>query len=103
MIAAFYRALAKAEAWDGRAALRIQTTVDLRRWYIPSGKAEGICNLSTYEHINLGREREGLCRDTVPGQLDYKTQEVRLDRAERAVHGASCRAGPLQPAGESLR
>jgi NRPS condensation-like uncharacterized protein len=56
MIAAFYRALAKTEAWDGRAALRIQTTVDLRRWYIPSGKAEAICNLSTYEHINLGRE-----------------------------------------------
>jgi NRPS condensation-like uncharacterized protein len=56
MIAAFYRALEKVEAWDGRAALRIQTTVDLRRWYIPSGKAEAICNLSTYEHINLGRE-----------------------------------------------
>ena len=56
MIAAFYRALAKEEVWDGHAALRIQTTVDLRRWYIPSGKAEGICNLSTYEHINLGRE-----------------------------------------------
>ncbi len=56
MIAAFYRALLKKEAWDGHAGLRIQTTVDLRRWYIPSGKAEGICNLSTYEHINLGRE-----------------------------------------------
>ena len=55
MIAAFYRALLKAAAWDGRAALRIQTTVDLRRWYIPSGRAEGICNLSTYEYINLGR------------------------------------------------
>ena len=56
MITAFYRALLKKEAWDGKAALRIQTTVDLRRWYIPSGKAEGICNLSTYEHINLGRD-----------------------------------------------
>ena len=56
MIAAFFRALAKMEPWDGHAALRIQTTVDLRRWYIPSGKAEGICNLSTYEYINLGTE-----------------------------------------------
>ncbi len=56
MIAAFYRALLKKEAWDGLAALRIQTTVDLRRHYLPSGKAEGICNLSTYEHINLGRD-----------------------------------------------
>lgn len=56
MIAAFYRALLKKETWDGLAALRIQTTVDLRRHYLPSGKAEGICNLSTYEHINLGRE-----------------------------------------------
>jgi NRPS condensation-like uncharacterized protein len=56
MIAAFFRALATMEPWDGHAALRIQTTVDLRRWYIPSGKAEGICNLSTYEYINLGTE-----------------------------------------------
>jgi NRPS condensation-like uncharacterized protein len=56
MIAAFYRALLKKEAWDGQAALRIQTTVDLRRKYLPSRKAEGICNLSTYEYINLGLE-----------------------------------------------
>lgn len=59
MIAAFYRALLKKEAWDGRARLRIQTTVDLRRWYLPAGRAKGICNLSTYEHINLGREPGG--------------------------------------------
>ena len=59
MSAAFHRALATAEAWDGKAALRIQSTVDLRRWYLPSGKAEGICNLSTYEYINLGRELGG--------------------------------------------
>ena len=38
MIAAFYRALLKAAEWDGRAALRIQTTVDLRRWYISFGQ-----------------------------------------------------------------
>jgi len=56
MIAAFFRTLVKKEAWDGHAALRIQTTVDLRRWYIPSGKAEAVCNLSTYEHINLGTD-----------------------------------------------
>jgi NRPS condensation-like uncharacterized protein len=56
MIAAFYRALLNIESWDGSAALRIQTTVDLRRHYLPSGRAEGICNLSTYEHINLGHE-----------------------------------------------
>jgi NRPS condensation-like uncharacterized protein len=56
MIAAFYRALLKQEDWDGRAALRIQTTVDLRRHYLPSGTAAEICNLSTYEHINLGTD-----------------------------------------------
>ncbi|MEI6127831.1 MAG: hypothetical protein WCQ99_14895 [Pseudomonadota bacterium] len=56
MIAAFYRALLKKEDWNGLSALRIQITVDLRRQYLPSGRAEGICNLSTYEHINLGRE-----------------------------------------------
>jgi len=65
MIAAFYRALLKKEAWDGLAALRIQTTVDLRRHYLPSGKAEGICNLSTYEHINLGREPGSDFADTL--------------------------------------
>jgi NRPS condensation-like uncharacterized protein len=56
MITAFFRALALAREWDGRSARRIQTTVDLRRWYIPAGKAGGICNLSTYEYINLGRD-----------------------------------------------
>ena len=53
MIAAFYRGLLEAEPWDGRSALRIQTTVDLRRHYLPGAAAGGVCNLSTYEHLRL--------------------------------------------------
>ena len=55
IIAAYYRALVKESGWDNKAMLRLQTTIDLRRWYLPDEKAEGICNLSVYEYPNLGR------------------------------------------------
>ena len=55
IVAALYRALASVEGWDGRKRLRMQTTIDLRRWYIDGGKAAGICNLSLYEYPHLGR------------------------------------------------
>jgi NRPS condensation-like uncharacterized protein len=53
--AAYYRALVKEAGWDNKAMLRLQTTIDLRRWYLPDEKAESICNLSVYEYPNLGR------------------------------------------------
>jgi NRPS condensation-like uncharacterized protein len=45
MLAAFFRALVSDGNWDGCSQLRLGTSVDLRG-YIPSGRAEGICNLS---------------------------------------------------------
>lgn len=55
MVAAYYRALVKLAGWDNKSMLRLQTTIDLRRWYLPNEKAGGICNLSVYEYPNLGR------------------------------------------------
>jgi NRPS condensation-like uncharacterized protein len=56
MITAYLRALAKAGSWDGRSALRIQMLVDLRKWYLPEKRTGGICNLSAFEHVNLGTD-----------------------------------------------
>ncbi len=56
LIAAFYRAGVDTGEWDGRKKLRLMTTVDLRRWYIPEGRGESIANLSTFEFVNLGRD-----------------------------------------------
>lgn len=55
MVAAYYRALVKEVGWENETMLRLQTTIDLRRWYLPGEKAGGICNLSAYEYPNLGR------------------------------------------------
>jgi NRPS condensation-like uncharacterized protein len=55
MVAAHYQALVKESPWDGKASLRLQTTVDLRHWYLEHEKSEGICNLSLFEYPNLGR------------------------------------------------
>jgi len=56
LLAGFHRALAVAGQWDGRAALRAQMLVDLRRWYLKNRPAEGICNLLGYEYTNLGTD-----------------------------------------------
>jgi NRPS condensation-like uncharacterized protein len=56
LLAAFYRAQAAVGKWDGKAALRAKIMIDLRRWYLPMERAEGICNLSSYEFINIGRD-----------------------------------------------
>ena len=54
MIASYLRALAKVGKWNGQSALRIRMLVDLRKWYLPEKRAEGICNLSVFEYVNLG-------------------------------------------------
>jgi NRPS condensation-like uncharacterized protein len=56
IVTAFFRTQVRLGQWDGRKALRLQTTVNLRRWYLPTQRAEGICNLSAYEYPQLGRE-----------------------------------------------
>jgi len=52
VLAAFFRALVNLGK-GGRAQLRLNTTVDFRR-YLPGGRGEGICNLSATEAICLG-------------------------------------------------
>jgi len=56
IVAALYRALAIEGKWNGTSQLRLTTTVDLRKWYLANEKAEGICNLSSFEFLNLGRD-----------------------------------------------
>ena len=67
ILAACYRALALVSDWNQKQLLRIPITVDLRRWYLPSGRAGGICNLSSSEYPflerNLGRDYEATLRN----------------------------------------
>ena len=56
MAAAFLTALVHVGRWDGSSELRIGTTVDLRRHYLPGGRAGGICNLSAFEFLHPARE-----------------------------------------------
>jgi NRPS condensation-like uncharacterized protein len=53
MVAAFYRALAKEGKWDRNSHLRLQVTVDMRR-YLPTGRPEALCNLSAMAYPYLG-------------------------------------------------
>jgi len=54
-VAAMYRALVREKAWEKKknTALRVQITVDFRRWYIKSGRAQEICNLSAFDYPYL--------------------------------------------------
>lgn len=53
--AAYYRSLAACADWNGKTPLRLFTTLDLRRWYLPGGRAEAVCNLSGFEWAFLQR------------------------------------------------
>ncbi len=48
-----FRALASAAKWNGRLALRLVGTVDMRR-YLPAGHGESVSNLSGWYFLNLG-------------------------------------------------
>jgi NRPS condensation-like uncharacterized protein len=54
VVTAFFRTLAET-GWDGRKALRLATTVDLRR-YLPGNRGAGICNLSAIEILSPGKD-----------------------------------------------
>ncbi len=56
MMTAFIRTLASAGSWDRASELHSIMTIDLRRWYIPCGRAEAVCNLSTLEFFILGNK-----------------------------------------------
>lgn len=73
-VAAYFRALVREAGWDNKSALRLQSTIDLRRWYLPDEQAGGICNLSVYEYHNLGRTFGKDFADTV----DLVSRKTRL-------------------------
>ena len=57
LLAAIFRAYSKMGGWDGKAALRMAMTVDLRR-YLPDKKAESISNFSSMEILTYGTAME---------------------------------------------
>jgi NRPS condensation-like uncharacterized protein len=65
IIAAFYRTMAKTGNWDGKKKLRLITTADLRRWYIPEGRGQAIANLSSGEFPHLYRNLGDSFDDTI--------------------------------------
>ncbi|RJO63269.1 MAG: hypothetical protein C4523_21125 [Myxococcales bacterium] len=73
VVAALYRALQEEHPWDGKTGLRVQTTVDLRRWYLENGRPEAICNLSSFEYPYLARS---------PGS-DFETTLARISALTR--------------------
>jgi len=54
--AIFLRALANEGEKQPGIQLRLQSTVDLRRWYLAEQKSVDICNLSYFEYLNLGED-----------------------------------------------
>lgn len=56
ILAAFFRALAEVGQWDGKTHHSVTTTVDLRRWHLPTGRAGTITNLSAFEYPDLGAD-----------------------------------------------
>lgn len=64
LLAAFFRSLASVSAWNGRRFLTATTSADLRR-YLPAGKAEAVCNLSSAASVRLGRRLGDTFEDTV--------------------------------------
>jgi NRPS condensation-like uncharacterized protein len=54
-LAAAYRALA-GSAWDGKSALRILISIDLRQWCLPPEYASAITNLASMDFPFLGRD-----------------------------------------------
>lgn len=70
MLAAFYRALFDLINPDPRVALRLATTVDLRR-YLPAGTTGAICNSSNFAYTNIGQK--------LGATFDETTVKVRKD------------------------
>ncbi len=65
LIAAFLRAQVATVPWDGRAILRLFTTVDHRLNTLPTGRGESLGNLSAFEFYRLGRTLGGDLAETL--------------------------------------
>ncbi len=55
LLAAVVRVVARERGWDGRVPLRVVSTADLRR-HLPDERTGGLCNLSGFILIHVGRE-----------------------------------------------
>lgn len=77
MMTAFIRTLASSGGWDGASELHSIMTIDLRRWYIPGGRAEAVCNLSTLDFVILGNKLGAGFEDT----LEIVTKVIRARKA----------------------
>lgn len=71
LLTAIFRALSKIGEWNGKAALRIAMTIDLRR-YLPKRKAESVSNFSSIEMITYGTTME----DDFESTLDRVVQMI---------------------------
>jgi NRPS condensation-like uncharacterized protein len=71
LLTAIFRALSKIGEWDGKAALRIAMTIDLRR-YLPNMKAESVSNFSSIEMLTYRTTME----DDFESTLDRVVQMV---------------------------
>jgi len=64
MLTAIFRALFEIIRPNPPVPLRLTNTVDLRR-YLPSGKTEALCNLSSFSYPNIGSELGSTFEDTL--------------------------------------
>lgn len=69
LMAAIFRALSRIGKWDGKAALRMAITVDLRR-YLPGSKAKSVANFSAMEILTYGRAIEDDFKSTLARIVD---------------------------------
>jgi NRPS condensation-like uncharacterized protein len=65
MITGFFRALIIEEKWDRQSYLRLNTSVDLRRWYLSNEQGDTIANLSSMEVISLRNDPGDSFLDTL--------------------------------------
>ena len=65
IIAAIFRALIIEEKWDRQSYLRLNTSVDLRRWYLSDEQSNTIANLSAMEVISLKNDPGDSFLDTL--------------------------------------
>ncbi|MBI5527821.1 MAG: hypothetical protein HY897_15940 [Deltaproteobacteria bacterium] len=77
LMSAFVRAQIDLGRWDGESQVRLQTTVDLRR-YLPGRRAGGVCNLSAFDYAFLGTE-PGADFDATLGRVTAITSRRKAD------------------------
>ncbi|MCP4345970.1 MAG: hypothetical protein GY795_10650 [Desulfobacterales bacterium] len=88
ILAAFFRALMHT-GWDRHSQLRIGMTVDLRRWYMPDGRAEAVCNMSGTEVCVLGTDPGENLKDTLEKVVSFTSHR------KKSWFGLNLYGGPI--------